>query len=309
MTRVTILGSINVDTILQIPRLPKPGETLAMSGKQVAGGGKGANQAIAAARAEADTAFIGKVGDDANGKMMLKALQNAKIDTTQISTSNYADTGEAFILLDDNGQNSILVDGGTNQEIKIGDIETAHETIENADFLITQFETPLTTTLAAFRYAKSVGVTTILNPAPAKTDLDPELLKLTDLIVPNETESETLTGIKVTDEASMNAAATALIKQGVKAVIITVGAKGAYYQTKADHGFVKAFKVDAVDTTAAGDTFIGALSSRLNSDLSNLPAAVLFANKASSLTVQKLGAQPSIPHLSEILADGEIKKA
>jgi len=309
MTRVTILGSINVDTILQIPRLPKPGETLSMSGKQVAGGGKGANQAIAAARAEADTAFIGKVGDDANGKMMLKALQNAKIDTTQISTSNYADTGEAFILLDDNGQNSILVDGGTNQEIKIGDIETAHETIENADFLITQFETPLTTTLAAFRYAKSVGVTTILNPAPAKTDLDPELLKLTDLIVPNETESETLTGIKVTDEASMNAAATALIKQGVKAVIITVGAKGAYYQTKADQGFVKAFKVDAVDTTAAGDTFIGALSSRLNSDLSNLPAAVLFANKASSLTVQKLGAQPSIPHLSEILADGEIKKA
>lgn len=309
MTRVTILGSINVDTILQITRLPKPGETLSMSGKQVAGGGKGANQAIAAARAEADTAFIGKVGDDANGKMMLKALQNAKIDTTQISTSNYADTGEAFILLDDNGQNSILVDGGTNQEIKIGDIETAHETIENADFLITQFETPLTTTLAAFRYAKSVGVTTILNPAPAKTDLDPELLKLTDLIVPNETESETLTGIKVTDEASMNAAATALIKQGVKAVIITVGAKGAYYQTKADQGFVKAFKVDAVDTTAAGDTFIGALSSRLNSDLSNLPAAVLFANKASSLTVQKLGAQPSIPHLSEILADGEIKKA
>ncbi|MFC6171565.1 ribokinase [Loigolactobacillus jiayinensis] len=309
MTHVTILGSINVDTILQIPRLPKPGETLAMSGKQVAGGGKGANQAIAAARANAETAFIGKVGDDANGKLMLKALKTANIDVTQISTSNYADTGEAFILLDDNGQNSILVDGGTNQEIKIGDIETAQATIEAADFLIAQFETPLTTTLAAFRYAKSVGVTTILNPAPAKTNLDPELLALTDLIVPNETESETLTGIKVTDEASMTAAATALLKQGVKAVIITVGAKGAYYQTNANKGFVDAFKVTAVDTTAAGDTFIGALSSQLEPDLSNLAAAVLFANKASSLTVQKLGAQPSIPYLNEVLADGDVKKA
>ncbi|MFD1319202.1 ribokinase [Loigolactobacillus zhaoyuanensis] len=309
MTRVTILGSINVDTILQIPRLPKPGETLAMSGKQVAGGGKGANQAIAAARANAQTAFIGKVGADANGKMMLDALQAAGIDITQITTSNYADTGEAFILLDDNGQNSILVDGGTNQEIKIGDIDTAQATIAAADFLIAEFETPLTTTLAAFRYAKSVGVTTILNPAPAKTELDPELLTLTDLIVPNETESETLTGIKVTDETSMNAAATALLQQGVSAVIITVGAKGAYYQTKTEHGFVKAFKVDTIDTTAAGDTFIGALSSQLNKDLSNLDTAVRFANKASSLTVQKLGAQPSIPHLSEILADGDIQKA
>ncbi|MFD0896787.1 ribokinase [Loigolactobacillus binensis] len=309
MTHVTILGSINVDTILQISRLPKPGETLAMSGKQVAGGGKGANQAIAAARAKAETAFIGKVGDDPNGKLMRRALEAAQIDITQISTSNYADTGEAFILLDDEGQNSILVDGGTNQEIKIADIERAQASIDAADFLIAQFETPLTTTLAAFRYAKSVGVTTILNPAPAKTDLDPELLKLTDLIVPNETESETLTGIKVTDEPSMQAAAHALLNQGVKAVIITVGAKGAYYQTKTEQGFIKAFKVDAVDTTAAGDTFIGALSSQLQGDLSNLASAIRFANKASSLTVQKLGAQPSIPHLSEILADGDIQKA
>ncbi|WP_057769247.1 ribokinase [Lactobacillus selangorensis] len=306
--KVTVLGSLNVDTILQIPRLPKPGETLPMSDQSFAGGGKGANQAIAAARAGADTAFIGKIGTDENGQFMADALQQSAVTIDDISTSTTAKTGQAFILLDENGQNSILVYGGANQQLNVEDVAAAQGTIAASDFLIAQFETPQATTLAAFKRAKAAGVVTILNPAPAKTEVDPELIRLSDLIVPNETESETITGIKVVDGPSMFQAAEKMRDMGAQAVIITVGSKGAYYDTPAGTGFVPAFQVNAVDTTAAGDTFIGALSSQLKQDLSNLNEAIVFANRASSVTVQQLGAQPSIPTLTEIMASTAVQK-
>ncbi|MGQ4558655.1 ribokinase [Levilactobacillus hammesii] len=299
--KVTVLGSLNVDTTLRVPRMPLPGETLSTENKSSAAGGKGANQAVAAARAGAETRFIGKVGNDDAGRFMVESLQEDKIDTSAIVTDKTVGTGSAFILLDEEGQNSILVYGGSNQQIKEAEVLAVEDDIAKADFLIAQFETPQAATLAAFTVAKQHGVTTILNPAPA-AKIDPAILKVTDLVVPNETESAVLTGIEVTDRASMDANAEKFREMGAKNLIITVGSKGAYYATEKESGFVSAFKVKAVDTTAAGDTFIGALSSQLKSDLSNVESALTFAQRASSLTVQGLGAMPSIPTYDEIIA-------
>lgn len=299
--KVTVLGSLNVDTTLRIKRMPQPGETLQTENKSSAAGGKGANQAVAAARAGAETSFIGKIGKDSAGQFMVESLKDDHIDTSSIATDETVGTGSAFILLDEEGQNSILVYGGSNQQVQKAEVEAAEDKIKNADFLIAQFETPQAAAIEAFKIAKANGVTTILNPAPAAT-IDPELLKYSDIVAPNETESATLTGIEVTDEASMVANAEKFAEMGVKNLIITVGSKGAFYSTAAGHDFVPAFTVKAVDTTAAGDTFIGALSSQLKPDLSNIADALVFAQRASSITVQRLGAMPSIPTYDEIIA-------
>lgn len=300
VNNVTVLGSLNVDTILRIARLPQPGETMPMSDKNNAGGGKGANQAIAAARCGAETSFIGKVGDDENGKMMLGLLEESGVSTKYVGKSDEG-TGQAFILLQDSGENSILIYGGANQTIDDDDIEAARDVICGADFLVTQFETPLHQATRAFRLAKKNGVVTVLNPAPAR-QVEQELLQNTDLITPNETEAEILTGVHVDNPASQHEAAVKLQELGAKNVIITLGSKGAFYRIGEKEGFVPAFKVRAVDTTAAGDTFLGALVSRLDRDFVNIEEAIVFASRASSLAVQKLGAIPSIPSKSEVEA-------
>ncbi|MFC6181099.1 ribokinase [Lactiplantibacillus daowaiensis] len=302
MNKVTVLGSLNVDTILRFKRFPKPGETLPLTGKSIAGGGKGANQAIAAARAGAQTAFIGKVGQDQEGDFMVKQLTDSQVDDQFVAHSDQAATGSAFILLDSSSENRILIDGGTNQQVTAADVDAAQSAIAASDFLIAQFETPIAATTHGFELAHAAGKRTILNPAPATAAVPADLLALTDLIVPNETETETLTGVHITDEHSMIKAAEKLQAQGISTIIITVGSKGAFWMRETDHGFVPAYKVNAVDTTAAGDTFIGALSSVLHPDFSNLAEAVRLANRASSLAVQQLGAQPSIPTKAEIIA-------
>lgn len=307
MNKVTVLGSLNVDSILRFKRFPKPGETLPLTGKSVAGGGKGANQAIAAARAGAQTTFIGKVGQDQEGTFMVQQLTESGVDDRFVQHSDAAATGSAFILLDASSENRILIDGGTNQLVTAEDVEQAQSVIADSTFLIAQFETPIAATQRGFELARAAKQKTILNPAPATDAVPAELLAVTDLIVPNETETETLTGVHITDEASMVAGAQKLQALGVANVIITVGGKGAFWMRGGEHGFVPAFKVDAVDTTAAGDTFIGALSSVLQPDFSNLAEAVRFANRASSLAVQKLGAQPSIPTQAEIVAADQTK--
>jgi ribokinase len=307
MNKVTVLGSLNVDSILRFKRFPKPGETLPLTGKSVAGGGKGANQAIAAARAGAQTTFIGKVGQDQEGTFMVQQLTESGVDDRFVQHSDAAATGSAFILLDASSENRILIDGGTNQLVTAEDVEQAQSVIADSTFLIAQFETPIAATQRGFELARAAKQKTILNPAPATDAVPAELLAVTDLIVPNETETETLTGVHITDEASMVAGAQKLQALGVANVIITVGSKGALWMRGGEHGFVPAFKVDAVDTTAAGDTFIGALSSVLQPDFSNLAEAVRFANRASSLAVQKLGAQPSIPTQAEIVAADQTK--
>lgn len=300
MKKIVVLGSINVDTILNISRLPLPGETMAMSDRSTAGGGKGANQAIAAVRAGAETSFIGKIGQDNAADFMIDTFKNDGLNIDHVTRDQQAGTGQAYILLDDKGQNSILIYGGANQTITNDDIKRASDTIAQADCLITQFETPLESSVEAFRIAKENNVLTILNPAPAKNDIPEELLKLTDIIIPNETEAEAITGVKVTDEPSMVEAANKLHTLGVKNVIITVGANGSFYSVNEKNGFVKAYKVNTVDTTAAGDTFIGYFASKLSSDLSNIEEAMKFASKASSITVQTQGAQNSIPLIKNV---------
>ena len=301
MNKVTIVGSLNVDTTLRIKRMPLPGETLAAEGKSSAAGGKGANQAVSAARSGAQTVFIGEVGKDNSGQMMLDEMKANGIDVAGIRENDQVGTGTASILLDENGQNSILIYGGANQQLSPTDVEAAKDKITAADFVVAQFETPQAATLRAFQLAKANGVTTILNPAPAQK-IDPEVLKLTDLIIPNETESAELTGVIITDETSMLISAAKFAQMGVRNLIITVGAKGAFYCTQDGYSFIPAFKVNAVDTTAAGDTFIGALSSQLKPDMSNIEKALVYAQRASSLAVQKMGALPSIPTREQILA-------
>lgn len=301
--KIVVLGSLNLDSILHVTRLPLPGETLEMSDKSSAPGGKGANQAVAASRAGAQTSFIGKIGADDAGKVLLDSLIDDGIDTNNVTKDSLRGSGQAFILLQENGQNSILVYSGSNQSLSKSDVDNAKNIIANADFLISQFETPIDTTTYAFEYAQSKGVKTILNPAPAVPVIPAELLQVTDLICPNETETATLTGIKITDKTSMLMNGAHFAKMGVKNLIITVGSRGAFYANQEKSDFIDAFTVKAIDTTAAGDTFIGALASKLKKDFSNMEEAIIFANHAAAITVQRLGAQPSIPTLKEILAE------
>ncbi|WP_223902025.1 ribokinase [Lactobacillus laiwuensis] len=300
MNKVTVIGSINLDTNLRVKQMPRPGETVHASGHYSAAGGKGANQAVAAARSGCEVSFIGGVGADAPGKEMLGLLKSEGINTQGIITTKKESTGQAFITVDDSGQNSITIYAGANYAFGPAEVVQNQDLIKDSDFLIAQFETPLAATIKGFKIAHEAEVKTILNPAPGMTKIPADLLKLTDIITPNETEAETITGIKVTDERTAQMAASKLHDQGVKIVIITIGAKGAFYDYQDKRELIPAFKVKAVDTTAAGDTFIGAMTSILRPDFSNLRDAVLFANKASSITVQKYGAQPSIPYAKDI---------
>ena len=299
--KIAVLGSLNLDTTYHVTRFPQPGETISANDKSSAPGGKGANQAVAAVRSGAQVAFIGMVGEDNEGKFMREALQEDGIDTKFLQNDPRHGTGSAIITLDANGQNDIMVYAGANFGMDESLLKGTDDLFKDCDFLIAQFETPQAVTAAAFKQAKAHGVTTILNPAPAKEIL-PELLAVTDVVIPNESESEVLTGIAVDSEAAMLETADYLKAHGVNNLLITLGSRGVFYCTPHGHGMVPAFKVKAVDTTAAGDTFIGALASQLATDLSNVADALVYAQRASSLTVQKMGAMPSIPTEAEVRA-------
>ncbi|AKP68080.1 ribokinase [Companilactobacillus ginsenosidimutans] len=303
MKKIVVLGSINVDTILNISHLPQPGETMHMQDRSTAGGGKGANQALAAVRAGADTAFISKIGKDHAADFMMKTFEEDGLNLDHVTFSETEGTGKAYILLQDGGQNSILVYGGANADVTVEDVDAAKDVIKDADCIIAQFEVPIPAITEAFKIAKENGVLTFLNPAPApsRRDIPDELLGLTDIIAPNETEAEIITGVHVDSDESMQAAAKAMHDMGIQTVLITVGSKGSFYSfASGKTGFVKAFKVNAIDTTAAGDTFVGALMAKLNTDMSNIEEAMTYANKSSSITVQTKGAQNSIPYEKQV---------
>ena len=300
MNTITIIGSINLDRTIRVKQMPKPGETMHTKEIFSAGGGKGANQAVAAKRSGAKTNFIGAVGNDEAGQMMTDLLNQEEINLTGVATLDNQATGQAYIIVDDQGENSIMIHAGANNVFTPEHVSQHEDLIKDSDFLISQFESAMESTIAAFKIARQAGVKTILNPAPALEKVPEELLEVTDMIIPNETETEILTGITITDEASMKKAAEHLHQLGIEAVIITIGSKGAFYDVNGRSGIVPAFKVKAVDTTAAGDTFIGAMSSVLANDFSNLEEAIKYGNKASSITVQRFGAQPSIPYKNEL---------
>lgn len=299
--KIAVLGSINIDTTYRVKEFPKPGETIQALSKSSTGGGKGNNQAVAAARSGAQTFFIGMVGRDEQGRFMLESMAEEQINTELVKQNPDIGTGTALVTLNKAGQNDIMVYGGANQAMTEEVLTNSEEILCQVDFILAQNETPQTVTLAAFKLAKKLGVTTIFNPAPAGK-LNNELLNYTDIIIPNETECEALTGIKIDSEDSMQKAAQFFHQAGVKTLLITLGSKGVYYSTLATSGLVPAFKVKAIDTTAAGDTFIGALASQLDKNLGNIEAALTYAQKASSLAVQKMGAASSIPTATEIKA-------
>ncbi|GAA0078401.1 ribokinase [Clostridium sp. CTA-5] len=303
MNNICILGSINMDLVFQIENMPKEGETILSNNFKKIPGGKGANQAVAARRSGANVYMIGKIGNDDNGRNMVEGFKKEGMNTQYISIDENETTGMAMIMVNKNGNNSIIVEPGANMKIDDNDIENAEEAISNSDIIISQFETPENVAIKAFKRAKELNKITILNPAPAKIISD-ELLKYTDMIIPNETEAQVITGITVSDLESAKKAAKILIDKGVKYTIITLGEKGAAVISKEDAEIVNAFKVNAIDTTAAGDSFIGGLSSKLcinELSFKNLTKAVKFGNMVSSLAVQKEGAQTSIPHLEDVI--------
>lgn len=303
MNKICVLGSINMDMVLKVNSMPKVGETILSKSMEKIPGGKGANQAVAARRSGAEVYMISKVGYDENGLNLTKELEKDGINTEYVFKDYKESTGVAIITVNQEGNNSIIVVAGSNMTINKDEIGQTEELISKCDILIAQFETPEDMTIEAFKLAKKYNKITILNPAPAKK-IDDELLRYTDIIVPNETEAEVLTGVEVKDLESAKVAASKFLEKGVNWTIITLGDRGAAVISKDSLDLVPAYKVDAIDTTAAGDSFIGGLSSRLKIDKldrKTLLEAVTFGNKVSSIAVQRKGAQPSIPYLKEVL--------
>lgn len=296
---ITVIGSSNTDMIIKVPRLPKPGETVLGGKFSTAPGGKGANQAVAAARSGGNVTFVARVGDDIFGEQALKGFKVDGINTDLIIKDKDAPSGIAEIFVSEDGENSIAVALGANLNLSVYDVIAAKEAILASDILLIQLEIPLKTVQYAAKLAFDNGVRVILNPAPGQP-LPIEILKTISILTPNETEAAMLTGIKIEDEGAAEDAGRILMSKGVNKVIITIGKKGALILDSSGSELVGGFKVHAVDTTAAGDIFNGALAVAL-AEKKNIWEAVKFANAAAALSVTKLGAQPSAPKRKDIL--------
>ena len=297
MKNICVIGSLNMDLVVNVDTMPKPGQTIIGSNFKEVPGGKGANQAVAMARLNGNVSMIGKGGEDGFGQTLINSLKNDKVDTTYIQTSKGA-TGVALITVDKNAQNSIVVSPGANFEFKEDDIDNNIEAIKNSDIVVLQLETPLNTIKYALNKAKELNKYTILNPAPA-VKLDDEIIKNVDLLTPNETELEIISGVSIETEEDIQKAAQIMIEKGVKELIVTLGSKGSLYINKEKSMFKKAYKVEAVDTTAAGDSYTGALAVALSQD-KNIEDAMDFASKVGALSVLKEGAQSSLPTLEDV---------
>ena len=298
MNKLVVLGSVNADHVLQVPSFPRPGETLHGRNYQVIAGGKGANQAVAAARLNADIGFIACVGDDSFGINIRENFRMDGIDITAVKMEPNCPTGIAMIQVSDSGENSICLSAEANAKLTAAAIEPDLERIRQADYLLMQLETPLCGIEKAAQVAKDANTVVILNPAPARV-LSDELLACVDMITPNETEAEVLTGITVTDAQSAQQAANILHDKGIKTVMITLGAKGVWLSQDGRGDIIAGFNVEVTDTTAAGDTFNGAFVTGLLEDLS-LESAIKFAHAAAAISVTRFGAQTSIPTRKEV---------
>ena len=296
--KLVVLGSINADHILNLESFPTPGETVTGSHYQVAFGGKGANQAVAAGRSGADIAFIACTGDDDIGERIRKQLQVDRIDVAPVSAVAGESTGVALIFVNGEGENVIGIHAGANAALSTSLVDAQRERIAQADALLMQLESPLGSVLLAAQIAHQNQTTVVLNPAPAR-ELSDELLSLVDIITPNETEAEKLTGVRVENDEDAAKAAKVLHAKGIDTVIITLGSRGVWASVKGEGRRVPGFKVQAIDTIAAGDTFNGALMTAL---LENTPLAdaLRFAHAAAAIAVTRKGAQPSVPWREEI---------
>jgi ribokinase len=295
--KICVVGSVNVDLTFRTSRLPRAGETLAGEAFHLGFGGKGANQAVMASRLGAQVTLVARVGNDAFGRESLSHLHSCKLDTSHVRIDADRSTGTAAIIVDAQAQNCILVVPGANLGLSPDDVRAAAPAIQSAGALLCQLEVPIGTTLAAFRLAKGAGVPTVLNPAPA-APLPAELLELTDLCVPNETELESLTGQPVADLQQVEAAARALRTSASQTVIVTLGERGALVLDSAGVEHIPVAPVAAVDPTGAGDAFIGSLAV-FWSEAGNLREAIRRANAVAALTVTRPGAQSAFPTRAE----------
>ena len=298
--RIRVLGSTNTDMILKLDRLPRPGETLLGGEFLTAAGGKGANQAVGAARAGGAVTFIARVGRDMFGDQAIAGFVKDGINVDFVFRDRRTPSGVALIFVAKDGENSIAVASGANAKLSPADVKRARSAFAGAAVLVTQLETPLATVAAAADLAVRHGLRVILNPAPARP-LPDTLLRRVSILTPNETEAELLTGLKVAGAADAAKAAARLRARGVPTVILTLGARGAFVAGAEGGQLVPGFKVKAVDTTAAGDIFNGTLAVAL-AEGKPLLDAVRFANAAAAISVTKLGAQPSAPTRREIEA-------
>lgn len=297
--KLTVLGSINADHVISVPYFSKPGETLTGDNYQLVYGGKGANQTVAATRLGAKVAFISCIGSDSIGKTMKNAFAQEGIDTTHINTVSQEMTGMAFIQVAKSSENSIVLASGANAHLGEMVVRQSEAQIAQSDCLLMQLETPLSGVELAAQIAKKNGVKVVLNPAPAQI-LSDELLSLIDIITPNETEAEILTGVQVSDEQSAVEAAQVFHKKGIDCVMITLGEKGVFVSQNGETRIINGFRVKAVDTTAAGDTFNGGFVTALLEGQS-FENAVRFGQAAAAISVTRKGAQPSIPTRQETL--------
>ncbi len=301
---VLVIGSLNADLVVRSPRFPQPGETISGGDLLTIPGGKGANQAVAAARQGANVAMLGRVGKDNFAPLLIENLNSNSVNTAHVAQDDSA-TGTAIIIVDANGQNSIVLSPGANGKVDFHDIDSAPD----AKILLLQFEIPIDSVLHAARRYKTKGATVILNPAPAR-QIPEELLTLIDILIPNESELSLLTNMPVTDEKSAELAAQEILKRGVKTVIVTMGSKGALVVTGTQVTQVDTYKVDVVDTTAAGDAFIGGFAAKLlefcnklsdvQQQAAELQKAVRYGCACGALATTKLGAQPSLPTKEEV---------
>lgn len=297
---LVLVGSTNFDLVVKAERLPKEGETLLATNLKFFPGGKGANQAVAVARMGAKTTFIGAVGRDMIGEFLIQGLKSNGIDTAWVKRDSGRTTGCAFITLYPNGNNSIVVDPGANFALAPGDIERAKKAIARADALCTVLEIPLEVVEASLRVARKAGKLTVLDAGPSRP-CPPEILKLADVVSPNETELEALSGEKVSGRVSAREAAEKLLELGAKTVVLKLGSDGSMLVTAKGSKHFPACKVQAVDPTAAGDAFTAALTVQLAAG-AELEDAIRYANSAGALAVTRLGAQPSLPTRKEVEA-------
>ena len=297
MKKVVVVGSINMDLVTRCKRAPKGGETLFGEEFSQVPGGKGANQAVAIGKLGTNVIMLGKIGKDSFGKDMLVSMEKNGVNIQHIEEGEKA-TGIAKIIVEESGQNRILVVAGANSEVDKEYVDRHLAAIKESDIVVTQLEIPIETVEYTLKKAKEFGKITILNPAPAR-ELSDEIIKNSDFIIPNESELALITGMAVETEEEIKKAGKKLLDMGVKNLIITLGSKGSLHLNRDKYEFHSAYKVKAIDTTAAGDSFIGGVVRELNGD--NISEAIEFGTKVSAIAVTKKGAQTSIPIIEEVI--------
>jgi len=297
--RITVLGASNVDLVSYVPHLPAMGETLHGHRFQIGFGGKGANQAVMAARLGADVVMVTKLGRDIFGENTLENFRTCGIDTTHVSFTDAASTGVAPIAVDAQGNNAIIIVTGANDLLTSQELDAARSAIASGRALVCQLEIPLEVNLAALRMAREAAVMTIVNPAPARVDLPDELFRLSDVLCPNESETEILTGLPVATTEQAELAARRLLERGAKTVVLTLGARGALIVSGDQALFVPPVEVKAIDTTGAGDAFVGSMAFFLAFGTS-LADAVRRASVIAAMSVQSPGTQTSFPRAADL---------